>query len=361
VAEPWADYVARSTSHAIAQVRELVGAARYEMSGALYVDIAWVTPDEMELFELPGYERVALDHAIATGDRHRAKLTSARTTLAKPVAGSFHGGPTNDLRAVPRDARFAWVNMRAKGIKRLPTLEGLDVLRIDSPTAATEHLLEGLGQLRALSVFTMRPERRLPFDRLEKLEVLVVGTWRSPGSLDALRDATRLRVLCVGELGLATLDSLSVLGSLRGLDVNVRRPVRTLAPLAALQQLLALRYWGGVGDGSLLPLTALRALRKLELRTSSFALEQLAELAVALPDTEGEHHAPFRAAAGWQTQLLGCKRCGTPASHYTLGKPSRMLCAKCDERRIAKHVAQWEILVSAAGARRAAAERRQVR
>jgi hypothetical protein len=361
VAESWEKYVARSTTQAITEVRTLVGAARYEMSGALYVDIAWVTPDEMELFELPGYERAALDRVIATGDPFRPGRRPTRASLAKPVAGSFHGGPAEDARTIPGDARFAWVNMRAKGIQRLATLERLDVLSIDSPTTATERHLEELGRLRVLSVDTMRPDRCLPLSRLASLEVLRIGTWRRPGALEALRDASRLRVLEVGELGVTTLDPLSVLGALRGLHVNVRRPVRTLAPLAALQQLLTLRFWGGVEDGSLLPIASLRALRRLELRTSSFALEQFAELAVALPDTEGEHRAPFREAMGWQIQLVGCKHCGTPASHYTLGKPSRMMCAKCDGHRIAQHVATWEILVSAAAARRAADERSQAR
>ena len=350
-AEPWDAYVARSTAHAIESVRSLVGAARYAGDAPLYVDLAWVTEDEPALFELPGFQRTRLDQAIATGAPYSFRGTAMHVALAKPAPGSFYGVPSADVSTIPADARCAWVSMRAKHLRRLATLDRLEVLHIDSPTEKTECLLEMLPQLRALSIDTIRPKRLPRWERLENLELMAVATWRQPGDLSALASLRRLRVLEASELGVTSLDFLSALDTLRGLHLTVRRPVTTLAPLAGLQNLLRLRFWGGTEDGSLRPLASLHGLQSLVVRTSSFALEEFAALAVALPNTEGEHRAPFRDAMGWQTQLLGCKRCGKPATHYTLGKPSRMMCDRCDGALIAKHVAQWEILVSAARAR----------
>jgi len=54
---------------------------------------------------------------------------------------------------------------------------------------------------------------------------------------------------------------------------------------------------------------------------------------------------------------LGIRR----SSFQERSQSSRMMCAKCDGRRIAQHIAKWEILVSAAAARWAAEERSQAR
>jgi hypothetical protein len=352
--EQWDAYVARSTEHAITTVRSLSGKARYSAEQSLYVDIAWVTCDEPVLFDLPGYERAGLERAITTGERWLPRRHSTRVALAGAAPGSFHGGPSYDVASIPADARFAWAFMAAKGIRRLPSLERLEVLWTDSPTQHTERYLGDLPWLRVLELDIIRPKCNVPLDRLESLEVLSVGPWRQSDDLRVLASLAKLRVLRVCELRLPTLDSLAELTQLRGLDVGVPRAVTTLGPLSALRGLQWLAFRGRAADGSLRPLTALTQLRRLEIDTSRFALEELAELAVALPRAEGEHHAPFRPSMYAERTLLRCKRCGAPFSHCALGKPSRMMCDSCDSALIARHVVRWEILVSAARARHGA-------
>ena len=98
-----------------------------------------------------------------------------------------------------------------------------------------------------------------------------------------------------------------------------------------------------------LPLSKLVYLR---LQTSRFRLEEFAELAAALPDTVGPHRSPWT-HTGWKAQLIHCAKCKGSTGYSTLGKPSRSFCFECDAKKIEKHVARWEILVSAARARRA--------
>jgi hypothetical protein len=98
-------------------------------------------------------------------------------------------------------------------------------------------------------------------------------------------------------------------------------------------------------------ITSLQKLETLRINKGSFPLAQFAELAVALPRTDGPHRSPFTTVDEWTMSPRRCKACDTPKD-ITLGKPRRELCRVCNRKLVERHVARWEILVSAAMARR---------
>jgi hypothetical protein len=357
--ERWPEYAARCAATAHARVAQLMTETEFSGEGALFVDLAWTTEDELTLFDLPGYVREEFGQAATRGRPPWGTYNGARSwdeirvRLAGPTRGSFYGHPTDSLEGVDREARHIDLSGRAKDIARLAEFRSLEVLRVSDADDKALEIIGALPALRVLSLFGVRASHLGALTGLGRLELLDCRDARRVTDVRALARLERLRVLTIDVSGLRELSQLEALVQLRGLEILgglLRLP--TLEPVGRLTGLQYLTVGNvRVADQSLRPLAALTNLRSLDLIHNRFPFAEFAELAVALPDTEGPHRSPF-VCSGLSAQLYACGTCGGSSGHVTLGKPSRSVCPVCDGERLQKHVARWEILVSAARARR---------
>ncbi|HEX2211140.1 MAG TPA: leucine-rich repeat domain-containing protein [Longimicrobium sp.] len=349
--EPWGAFVVRAAAYARKRARELAGEARATPAGAVHVDLAWATEDELALFDLPGWDRRARRRLIEQGGGARDwfRRPSWRMRCVGPTApGSYFGVVSADLREIPADARYASLTPRAKNMARMLEFTRLEVLWA---AACTDRTLPHVGRLATLRELYLLNDTRLsslePVAGLTALEFAYIGAGRrlaDPGPLPGMR---RLRYLYLNATGLHDLSAFRGLTQLNSLHLVPAKTVDSLAPLRSLTGLRHLSLWmDGVRDGSLAPLAALRGLRSLEVSPDRFPLDQLTRLAAALPSTEGPHRTPFLCRddpAASET----CKRCGGGEVYVTAGKPRRVLCAGCHASAIRQHVIRWEILLSA--------------
>lgn len=119
----------------------------------------------------------------------------------------------------------------------------------------------------------------------------------------------------------------------------------SFAPLCALQQLV----WLNLGvlrsdDGSLAPICGLQALRWLHV-ANLFSHEEFAALSLCLPRTRCSWFAPYVSLTG----AFRCAECREAQRVLTTGRPERILCPRCDERKFEAHMKQWRQAIAAAG------------
>lgn len=363
--ERWRDYVSRCAQTFMAPVRALELEVLLGRAGDFRVDLGFVTEDEPSLFELPGYLRAALraepDASAMYGLtrlRWGRNTDNRRVDAAGAVAGTFYGGaPTRSIAALPTEARYAFIDGGVKDIAALARLAHLEALRIWRPTSKTLEALPEMPALRVLELEDARATSLDPLARHRHLEIVYCAGRPALTDVSALEALPRLWHLDIRLPGLHDLAPLGNLDRLKVLCVaGEKARVDSLAPLAALHDLRRFSLWGvAVGDQSLRPFTGLSKLLFLEIQTSRFKLEEFAALAAALPDAAGPHRSPWM-FSGVMAQITRCKQCGAAGGYSTLGKPSRSFCFQCDAAKIAQHVARWEILVSAARARRPASD-----
>jgi hypothetical protein len=319
------------------------------------VDLAWVTEDETALFDLPGYARQLLRDCAEKGGPPVTTLdtSESRVRLAGAVPSSYFGAGAAAVAAIPRDAHYVCANLRAADAQSLSRLSDLEVL---DASDATERTLCILGTLPSLWMLTLGGVQARSLDALAPLVDLQIADIRGAlqvRDVSALAAMPELRALVLDVRGMPDLPAISELTQLWSLCLTSDKAVDSLAPLAALRELRHLRLAVGAKDRSLLPLTSLQNLETLRLNKGSFPFAQFAELAVALPHTDGPHRSPFVTVDEWTMSPRRCKACDIPKD-ITLGKPRRELCRVCDRKLVERHVARWEILLSAVMARRSA-------
>jgi hypothetical protein len=166
---------------------------------------------------------------------------------------------------------------------------------------------------------------------------------------------------------LTSLEPLAAHKGLTRLSISDTPKVRDLEPLGALTTLVALNYSGGmwnkvtaetlepiarlpaleelvltnikVLEGGLRPVGRLRRLRALEL-SNEFDTADYAYLSVALPDTKCRHFAPF----------VPIEIDGLKADAMVVGRRKPFLDSKRDADRLARYVAEFQRLQTAARA-----------
>jgi len=218
----------------------------------------------------------------------------------------------------------------------------------------TVKLVAELKSLRSLSLTAGRGVDLRPLRNLSNLEHLTLeGTHIT--SLAPLTGLDRLETLAIGDLGkLPAIDEIAALGQLRWLFISGgmwrKYHLPSLTPLASLANLECfLLISAHVQDGSLEPLTGLSRLHHVGL-PNYFSITEFARLAAALPTTVGHFRSPWfvEPRPVDQFHYAACKTCHQYSPGTTLGKPAKRLCPNCHADRIAKHLARWEALVSAA-------------
>lgn len=359
--EPWGEYVERCAKTILAPVDAMRQEVMLGREGEYLVDFSFVTEDETMLFEFPGYIARRLAAELQSAEPSIPGIVQSgrgndgtRVRIARVREGSYYGGPAKDVAAIPRDARIGRLHGSAKGLKQLSERDSLEYLDVWRPGSKILDAIGRLPRLRVLQLHEVNAPSLAPLAALQELQALTCSGRRILRDVTALSSLPRLRVLHVSLPGLDQLDQIGDLVQLRALGIGADNSssIASLAPLARLRELRHFSMGGlGVVDGSLRPLAELSKLRTLRLQTSRFTIEEFAELAAGIPEAEGPHRSPWTHSA-LKAQLIQCRKCKASSGYSTLGKPSRSFCFKCDASKIEKHVARWEILVSAARARR---------
>lgn len=352
--EAWDAFVLRTTDAARQALARLgMGAAERAGGGEVFVDLAWVTEDEPRLFDLPAYLRGAYDRLGDTGrfnDLTVPLWEGLRVRWAGAADGSFYGAPADRVAAVPRDARYANVNGRARDLARLAELERLEHLEV---WRSDDRALEVVGSLPGLRVLELPETRATNLDALAglpALEVLSVGGNRLR-DVSGLAKVASLRALWISVASLGHLDWAAPLTQLRSLFfTGGLTTLPTLAPLSGLGDLRHLVVGHvRIKDKSLRPLHALKALRTLEV-PERFPLEEMAALAAALPNVQGIPRQAFVASEPGKVTAW-CNVCGSTDVLQTIGMPVRVLCRACDDAKIRKYALKWEMVLSQEQAR----------
>jgi hypothetical protein len=359
--ESWMDYVDRAARTAQANIRRARESAQDNADIEVYADLAWSTRDELALFRLPKYLRENL----------RSKLTrcqplpdswpddGTRVRFSGDVAaGSYYGKPADSLDGIPRSARYLIVSGRAKNIDCLADFRSLEVLEMYGGDDSALAAVAALGKLRWAMLCDLHIENLTALSGLVHLSYLRLTTRRKSPSLAVLARLPKLKVL---ELGGRTVDKLSEIGRLRRLRglriVGKDNPPKVLT-LAPLEKLANLRYLDlsnlRVEDGSLHPVTQLLSLRQLD-TDNQFSTEEYAAVARSLPKLTNDLRSPFVPASMkgmYGDWMQFCGKCDQPTRLLTRGRPVKWLCERCDEDRIRRHVANWELLLAGVGVTR---------
>lgn len=162
---------------------------------------------------------------------------------------------------------------------------------------------------------------------LEPLSLLPSLEWLELENIRACSDLTFTKTLII-------LKGLSIAGD--GNSIKYLK-AKTLEPLTALQNL----YWLSLGtfmveqDG-LLPLAKIRKLKYLFL-SNKYKMEDVAALAGARPDLDCDLFDPVSGIY----DFIACNKCGEHKMVLPTGKGKPWMCQSCDEKRIKKHIKQF--------------------
>ena len=210
-----------------------------------------------------------------------------------------------------------------------------DCHAITKPTLADLRKLAGEIASSGLMLMNYDLDSLEPLAVFRDLEILKIMTSGRITTLHGLASHSKLRYLVIAP-------PPSWDGSSRRIEVDSYRPI---ASLRSLERLSLLRV--RPRDLDLAPIAAMRHLRDLHIAgVPEFTLEHYARLAAALPETEGHCLQPFVKIEG----IGFCKPCGGRMVLLT-GAPPRArnwLCPKCNEKKLAAHVARWEEIKKAA-------------
>jgi hypothetical protein len=205
--------------------------------------------------------------------------------------------------------------------------------------------LATLLRTRALALYDTQVEDLSFLQRLDGLEWLGL-TWNTKVTslepLAALKGLTRLSISDTPKV--RDLDPLGSLPNLVALNYSggmwskvTAATLEPIARLAALEELVLTNL--KVLEGGLRPLGRLRQLRALDL-SNQFDTADYAYLSVALPGTQCRHFAPF----------VPIEIDGLKADSMVVGRRKPFLDSKRDADRLARYVAEFERLQSAARA-----------
>ena len=355
-AESWTAYVSRCADAARAEITTALFHLPDSTQAHAYVDLAWVTQDELALFDLPRHIRAAATQAMAQDDLplFGAGMEAQRVRCAgRPARGSHYGPRADSLDGIPREAHVLHLTRgTSTGWTDLPEFSQLELL---SAWHVNQKSLEALGKastLRVLSLSDVRADTLEPLTGLRHLECLSCFAVGKAVDLRPLARLPRLRVLAIGGRAIDRLADLQLIHHLRGLRLLTGGPgaparLPSLAPLSRLTELrhLSLGYVR-VDDRSLRPLTKLTRLRRLQV-PNRFPVKEFARLAAALPHVEEDLRSPFHEAADLGSKLaLRCKTCRDNTRVATRGQPRKWFCRRCNAVALQKHVAEWELLLA---------------
>jgi len=141
------------------------------------------------------------------------------------------------LEDVAKTTRLEFHNENISDISPLAVFQNLEYLNLNQTKVANLQPLRGLTNLRRLYLLAA-PVRELPFERLQQLDDLSLGSTTVPGIV-ALRELPALRKLHLPHTGITDFGNLSSLTSLEVLNLRGTK-IKDLRPLSALKELRTL-------------------------------------------------------------------------------------------------------------------------
>lgn len=349
--EAWGAFCERSAGEAVRALRRLAGESR-----ELRVDLGWVTPDELALFDLPLRIRLREERLLAEGggpDRLSDSGPYRVLKAGRPAAGSYHGiAAPAAADDIPRDARYVRIARGTKDLARLRSRDRLETLWFGNPQEKQLQAIVELPALRHLHLSGSMLTSFEPVGRATGLESLTLVSDRRnrhPTPFAMLEALPALRYLSGRMSGLASLASLPAHPGLTTLRLETDR-AESLAPVGALVGLRHLTVSDvQVADPSLRALAALRELRHLGLWwVGGVPLAEYARLAAALPRAEGTLRSPFQRPFPRMYQVPRCPACKGEMAHM-LGRTRRTLCLACEPEAAMARQAEWELLRACTG------------
>lgn len=261
------------------------------------------------------------------------------------------------LSAVPTNVRHLAAWGRAKDFARVHEFSSLETLAVEGLPDRYVDTVGQISSLQTLLLFGNGIRSIAPLANLRKLEHLRLTVSRRLKTIRPLHSLPRLRLFqLLGSDRLANPSELGFLTGLRGLALSGPRwgtmRIATLRPLARLKHLQTLALGSVlIQDQSLGPIGQLRQLKYLAV-SSYYPIADLARLAAALPKTRGNVLTPFRSGRLSDPAFPGMTRCSTCNRSMVLtnGRPHRLLCPRCDQAAIERHIRRWKALVTAARA-----------
>ena len=244
-------------------------------------------------------------------------LVSAGTTSIRLTSDVRNFGRLSEL---PKLERLWCFDVDEKRMETISRCQSLQRLYIDGGRIANIDALLGLGELRFLSLDSMRM-----FTSLDKLARFVGLSGLS------IENAAKVK-------SLEPLQSLTKLGALSlsgGMYSTMK--VESLGPLQSLKSLHFLSLLNvKARDASLSPLRGLDQLRILEL-PNFYPVKEFARLAACLKNTSCQWFSPWIDCSG---SVFRCAKCGGNSGNVMLtGGGARILCRDCDAERVKKHEA----------------------
>ena len=356
--ESWQAFVARSTDEARGRVAELLSSGL--ASGGAWVDLEWVTEDELTYFGIPSAALAADRDLVAHGEWPRTAAASRhfdgiRVRWAGAAPGTFYSTRL-PARLDDLPAHTTSVNAHRSRIgdllERAPNLQ---ILRAD---LVNDHALQAIGRMRKLRVLELWEPRVTSLRAITDLEALECLSVHAAARAPDMRMLARLPRLKILQLSGRELDRFEDIGScsqLTGLHVLGGGPAATvsidsLAPVAKLARLRVLRLGlTRVRDHSLRALGGLRKLRLLEVGDRRFPIEELAWLAATVTWLDHDIRSPFASPTDYGSRMLAaCKKCRQMSRRATRGPRRRWLCPRCQPKKVADYVARWELRMAAA-------------
>lgn len=233
-------------------------------------------------------------------------------------------------------------------------------------------VLPTLSALRWLSLWShVTPPQFEAACRLPALECLQIK-WSNVRRLDAIEALAFLRYLHIGSS--TKIESIAPLASLRQLRLLEIENFTLIADFSPLEQLTTLESLVVTGSmwtrqdvgsldtfarmswlkhlaidttrvSSLRPLAALTGLKTLDLG-GRLPMAEYAWLSAKLPDTDCRWFHPWLDLAG--SGIGRCTSCGQDSKVMLTGKGAPVLCARCDQAKLARHAEAFDAVRSRA-------------
>jgi len=175
-AESWTTYVSRCADAARAEITTALFHLPDSTQAHAYVDLAWVTQDELALFDLPRHIRDAATQAMGRDDLplFGAGMEAQRVHCAgRPARGSHYGPRADSLDGIPREAHVIHLTRdRSSGWTDLPEFSQLELLSASHVNQKSLEALGGARTLRVLSLSELRADTLEPLTGLRSLSAI---------------------------------------------------------------------------------------------------------------------------------------------------------------------------------------------
>lgn len=248
----------------------------------------------------------------------------------------------DDVRAVPGKTTVMRLKIGAKNLSSLSDSADLKRLWCFNGDETSINAICHCKSLVSLFLENIKTDDLSCIRNLANLKVLSMDTCSKISSLNGLMKLQmNLSGLALTNFkNVHSLEPLHTMTSLKALVVDgsmwTRMKIKTLEPVGRLTNLELLQLHNcKVEDQSLRPLAALKNLKQLNI-ANFYPMEEFARLSQQLKTTKCIWFEPYVEMPG-----IECKKCKRANMLMLTGKGKRMVCSKCDEKRLGRHLREW--------------------